>query len=180
MLLTSNFMQSGGNFALGGVGTSTTYEMLSNQLSNWLSQYSDKFDLGVNLSKGDGTNTADEGEVSISTDIWNDRVSVELNGKVRGDNPNADETQNLVGEFNIEYRINEDGSLRARVYNESNNYNAVNLNQSPYTQGAAVFYQKEFNTWKEFFTRDKSKRENRKKRKEQRKKERQEAKVEDE
>lgn len=170
LLITNNFMQSGGNFALGGTGTSTTYEMLSNQLSNWISQYSDRFDLGVNLRKGDGTNTADQGEVSISTGFLDDRLQVELNGSVQGDNPSSDKSNNVAGEFNVEYKISKDGSLKARVYNENNSYSAANLNQSPYTQGAAIFYRKEFNTWREFFTRDKAKKERKKKEREQRKK----------
>ncbi|GAB4378793.1 MAG: translocation/assembly module TamB domain-containing protein [Salibacteraceae bacterium] len=151
LLLANNFAVPGSSgLAIGGAGQTTTYEMLSNQFSNWISQYFDEWDVGVNFRPGDGANT-DQGEISISRELFNDRVLVEVNGTVQGNSGTSDASNNVAGEFNIEYKINKDGSLRARVFNEANNYNPTNINQSPYTQGAGVFYRKEFDTWSEFF-----------------------------
>ncbi|MGM0649754.1 MAG: translocation/assembly module TamB domain-containing protein, partial [Bacteroidota bacterium] len=57
----------------------TSFEMLSNQVSNWLSQISDDFDIGVNYSPGDEI-TSQELEVALSTQLLNDRVLI--NGNV--------------------------------------------------------------------------------------------------
>ena len=140
LLLTSNFFSQGsGVSALSGAGQSTTYEMVSNQFSNWISQYFENVDIGVQV----GNQT----ELNLSTELLNDRVLVELNGSVQGDEQSAQTNSNFAGEFNIEYKINRDGSLRARVFNEANNYNPTNLNQSPYTQGLGMFYRREFDTF---------------------------------
>lgn len=140
LLLTSNFFTQGsGVSALSGAGQNTTYEMVSNQFSNWISQYFENVDIGVQV----GNQT----ELNLSTELLNDRVLVELNGSVQGDEQSAQTNSNFAGEFNIEYKINRDGSLRARVFNEANNYNPTNLNQSPYTQGLGVFYRREFDTF---------------------------------
>lgn len=151
LLLINNFAGSSNTATLGGVGRSTSYEMLSNQFSNWISQYFDNVDIGVNLRKGD-QNTTDQGEVSVSTELFKDRVLVQVNGSVQGNTQSTSQANNNVaGEFNVEYKIDKDGSLRARVFNEANNYNPTNLNQSPYTQGVGVFYREEFDTVGEFF-----------------------------
>ena len=140
LLLTQNFFTQGsGISALSGAGQNTTYEMVSNQFSNWISQYFENVDVGVLV----GNQT----ELNLSTELLNDRVLVELNGSVQGQDGAQDNSNNFAGEFNIEYKINQDGSLRARVFNEANNYNPTNLNQSPYTQGMGVFYRKEFDTF---------------------------------
>jgi hypothetical protein len=134
LLIANNFSAGAGSVAFGGAGASTGAEMLSNQLSNWASQYSDKLDVGVRYSEGDGEVAASQTQLSVSTDLFNDRVSVELNGSRQGATTANQNTSNLAGEFNVEYKMNKDGSLKARVFNESNSYSAANLNQSPYTQ----------------------------------------------
>ena len=154
LLLTNHFFAQGsGVSALGVAGQTTTYEMMSNQFSNWVSQYFDNIDFGVNYRPGD-ENAANQTEVNLSTELFNDKVLVEVNGSVQGNNGSSQDANNVAGEFNIEYRINK--SLRARVYNEANNYNPTNLNQSPYTQGVGVFYRREFDSFlKDFFKKDK-------------------------
>lgn len=157
LLLAGQFSPGNGNVALGGTGQSTGFEMISNQLSNWASKYSDKFDVGINYRDSyvdeTGVENASETELSLSTAVLNDRLKIEVNGTVQGASSAGEEAQNnnLAGEFNVEYNINQDGSLKARAFNEANNYNPANLNQSPYTQGIGLFYRKEFNTWGQFF-----------------------------
>ena len=145
LLLANTFFNSQDGIGGFKTGQRTTYEMVSNQFSNWLSQYFDNVDIGVNYRPGDedqqlGTQT----EVEISTELFNERVLVEVNGSVQGQDGTSTDGRNVAGEFNVEYKINEEGTFRARVYNEANNYNPVNLNQSPYTQGVGLFYRKEF------------------------------------
>ena len=57
----------------------TTTEMLSNQLSKWLSQISNDFDIGFNYRPGNEI-TPQEVEVALSTQLLNDKVV--LNGNV--------------------------------------------------------------------------------------------------
>ncbi|MCK7540550.1 MAG: translocation/assembly module TamB domain-containing protein [Marinilabiliales bacterium] len=53
--------------------------MLSNQLSNWLSQISNDFDIGFNYRPGNEI-TDQEVEVALSTQLLNNKVT--LNGNV--------------------------------------------------------------------------------------------------
>jgi len=163
LLLTNNFFSQNAAFSAGSTTKNTTYEMMSNQFSNWISQYFDKVDIGVNYKPGDNSqDLGSQTEVAVSTQLFNDRVAVEVNGSVQGDD-GSEQTNNIAGEFNVEYNINEEGSIRARVFNEANNYNPANLNQSPYTQGVGFFYRKEFDTFKDLFTRKKPKKGKKKK-----------------
>lgn len=146
LLLVNSFAPQEG-FSTEGLSNTTGFEVLSNQFSNWASQYFENIDIGVNYRQGNQETTADQAELTLTTELFNNRVLVEVNGRVQGDNPGQEnEASNVAGEFNVEYKISESekSSLRARVFNEANNYNAVNLNQSPYTQGAGIFYRKEF------------------------------------
>jgi len=154
LLLTNNFFSQGSGVSALSTTQVTTVEMLTNQFSNYISKYFDNLDVGLNYRPGDET-SGNQTEVNLSTELLNDRVFVQVNGSVQGDNGTSESTSNVAGEFNVEYKINKDGSLRARAFNESNNTNSTYLNQSPYTQGLGVFYRKEFYSVKDFFKRKK-------------------------
>lgn len=152
---------TGGNLGATGVGV-TTSELLSNQLSNWLSQISNDFDVGVNYRPGDEI-SSDEVEVALSTQLLNDRITINGNLDVGGNQvatTNATNTSNIVGDFNVDIKLNESGKLRVKAFNRSNdNFEYEN----PYTQGIGLSYQEEFNTfpellsyyWKKLFKREK-------------------------
>ena len=135
-----------------GLGSTST-ELLSNQLSNWLSQISRKVDVGVNYRPGNQM-TSDELEIMLATQIFNDRMSIDVNGGVSGTQGNNGKTSNIVGDVNIEYKINKDGRLLVKGYNKSNTVDMLN-NNSPYTQGLGIFYRREFDTFGELLKRRK-------------------------
>lgn len=130
----------------GSAATST--ELLSNQLSNWLSQISNDFDIGVNYRPGDQL-SSDELEVALSTQLFNERMNIDGNVGVSNNNQNAN---NIVGDVNVEYKISEDGKFRVKAFNKANNNILVTAN-APYTQGIGVFYREEFNTFEELYKR---------------------------
>jgi hypothetical protein len=158
---------SGGNGPnVANAAGSNTSEMLSNQLSNMLSKISNDFDIGVNYRPGDAI-SKDELEVALSTQLFNDKLSVEGN---IGNNTNAQNPNNLVGDVNVDYKLTEDGKVRVKAFNKANDNSQTNINGA-YTQGVGVFYREEFNTIGDLYdqyleTIDKWKK-NRKKRKEE-------------
>lgn len=150
LLILNKFVAYGSGGPGGGTNNAlgkNSFELLSNQLSNWLSQISDEFDIGVNYRPGDQI-SSEEVEVALSTQLLNDRVVLETNVGVQGDNPstNRDGSQ-IIGDFLLEYKISEDGSVRSKVFNRSNTYNPAYENQAPYTQGVGISYQEDFATW---------------------------------
>ncbi len=140
-----NITQTGGT----GVGlASNGSELISSQISNWLSQISDDFDLGFNYRPGDKISN-EQIELALSTQLFNDRVSVTGNFGVARGSANTGQTTNYIGDVRVEYSITQDGKIRLMVYNESNDQRMTTTTQSPYTQGIGVIYQEEFDNWKQ-------------------------------
>jgi hypothetical protein len=134
-----------GNSGISGVGV-TTSELLSNQLSNWLSQISNDVDIGVNYRLGDEL-TRDELEVALSTQLLNDRLTINGNVDVGG-NQSASNTSKFVGDFEMDYKIRPSGKLRLKAFNRSND-NYILKQVSPYTQGFGLFYREDFDSFDE-------------------------------
>ncbi len=132
------------------VSTSSS-ELLSNQLSNWLSQLSSDFDIGFNYRPGDEL-SSQEVNLALSTQIFNDRLIIDGNVGYASNKYNPSGTSALIGDINIEYKISKDGNFRVKAFNKTNANNYY-FNNSPYTQGVGVYYQEEFNTTREFFNK---------------------------
>lgn len=138
---------SSGNFA-----TTSGSELLSNQVSNWLSQVSDKVDLGVNYRPGDQV-TRDEFQVAVSTQILNDRLLVSTNVGVSYGA--AQQSNQFIGDFQMEYLLPPRGRMRMKAYSVANDQNLNQNDQAPTTQGAGIGYRIDFNHWSELFRRKK-------------------------
>ncbi|MBN2347427.1 MAG: translocation/assembly module TamB [Bacteroidales bacterium] len=147
-LLANNpsYLASGSGSNVAGVNAS---ELLSNQLSNWLSQISNDFDVGINYRPGDKI-TSNEVEFALSTQLLNDRLSINGNIDVTT-NATANSTNNIVGDFDVDYKLNKNGKLRVKAFNRANDDLISEI--SPYTQGVGLFYKEEFNTLGELLRR---------------------------
>lgn len=151
LLLLNRFAPPESGLQAGGAVQTTSSEMLANQLTNWLSKskLSDYVEVGVNELK------ADEFEVALSKQLFNDRLTVEGNFGSTSPTSSADvddsQNGNIVGDFNVEYKVTQDGKIRARAFRKSNDFNMVNNNFSPYTEGIGLFFREDFNSWGEFF-----------------------------
>ena len=156
LLVLNSFTDPSGTS--GSVGFNT-FSLLTNQLNNWLSGISNEFDIGINYRPGDEL-TAQEVEVALSTQLFDDRVSVDGNVGMR-ENEKTQKTNDLVGEVTVEVKITKDGRFRAKAFNKSNN-NYLYKNYAPYTQGVGVFYTQEFNRLRDLFKK-KNKKEKQKK-----------------
>jgi len=152
LLILNKFMPiSGGDVSSSASAVTTNgTEVLSNQLSSWLSKISNDFDVGVRYNPGDQI-TGDEVEVALSTQLFNDRILIETNfgmtSTAKGNTNTNTQTNNFVGEFTISYKINEKGNIVGKVFNRSNELNPVYQNVSPYTQGVGIAYSEPFNNW---------------------------------
>ncbi len=143
---------AGGFSAGNNAALVTTTEMLSNQLSHWLSQISRDIDIGVSYRPASEL-TDDEVEVALSTQMFNNRVLV--NGNV-GYGENQMRPSNLIGDFDVEVKLNKSGSLRAKAYTHTNNeveYTNSEFGISPTTQGVGVSFREEFDTLEELMHR---------------------------
>lgn len=121
----------------------TTTEMLSNQISRWFSTISSDVDVGVAYRPGDNL-TSEEFELALSTQVFNNRVTI--NGNV-GYGKYQTNTSKMVGDFDMDVKINRSGTLRARAYTRSND--DIIYETSPTTQGVGLSFKEEFNSFKE-------------------------------
>jgi hypothetical protein len=130
-----------------GVAANTT-ELLSSQISNWLSQISDDFNLGFNYRSGDQISN-EEIALALSTQLFDNRVQLSGNFGVSKGNAINQQPSNYIGDVKVEYLLTKDGKLKLMAYNESNNYRDITTQQSPYTQGVGLVYQQDFDHLKE-------------------------------
>jgi hypothetical protein len=149
LLVLRQFISSGtGGSDAVNVAGGNTLEVLSNQLSNWVSKLSESFDARVNYRNKDNTNTGqDQVELALSTQLFNDRVSVDGNFGVSTSKSTTSNANNSVLDLTVEVKITNDGKFRIRGFNRSNDANIIR--PYPYTQGVGVSYQTSFDTWKE-------------------------------
>ena len=131
-------------FDMGATGMAfTTSELLSNQLSHWLSQISNNWDIGVNYQPGDEI-SRDQMEVALSTQLLNDRLII--NGNV-GTSGKYQQASELVGDFRVDWKLTSNGKLRLKFFNR--NSDRLIYEETRYIQGAGLFYREEFNTFRE-------------------------------
>ncbi len=141
---------TGGNTSLANSVSGTSMQIVANQLSKWLSQISKDVDIGINYRPG-GELTNEEVEVALSTQLFDERVTIDGNfGYQNIQNNTNSNTSNIVGDINVEVKITSDGRLRLKAFNRTNTVDLLD-NTSPYTQGVGIFYRKEFNHLKELF-----------------------------
>lgn len=157
LLVLGSFGYTGSNaFSI----SNSSLNMLTGQLSGLLSQISKDFDIGVQYRPGDNL-TNEELEVALSTQLFNDRVSIDGNFGVINNRSTAQNVSNIVGDVDISVKITPDGRLRLKAFNHSNYNTWLNSsafdNYSPFTQGIGVSYRQEFDQFGELFRRKKTK-----------------------
>ncbi len=131
---------------------------LSAQLNNWLSQINSNVSMGFNYyhsNTSEGNPLSTEVEVQLGAEMFNNRLV--FNGNV-GYRDDVLATSNFIGDFDLEYKLNKSGKLRAKAYSHSNDkYYEKNTT----TQGAGIIYREEFDNfhellqgyWNKFFKR---------------------------
>ncbi len=125
----------------------TIAERLNGIVNSLFTSDGGKFNVGVNYEVGENRpdyKTDDRFDLTLQTQI-SDRVLI--NGKVGV--PVGGETQTVVaGDVQIEFLLNEEGTLRAKVFNRENSIRNFG-EEIGYTQGVGVAYNVDFDTFKE-------------------------------
>lgn len=144
-----------GNFAyVGGSGGADVN--LANIFGGALQfDVTDKLNLGLSYHSGND-DSYDEYQLAMRTKLFEDKLSLETNlGMMTANNPNASNASSIVGEFDMYYKLTDDGRLQARFYNHSNynsNFNSLAFDRrSPYTQGLGLSYSRSFDSFRNMF-----------------------------
>ncbi|MBN1144910.1 MAG: translocation/assembly module TamB [Bacteroidales bacterium] len=124
-------------------------EFLSNQLSHMLSQIVNDMDVNINY-RSNRDMKSDEVQLALSYQLFNDKLTI--SGSVdMATNATAESGDEIVGEFDIDYKLTKNGKLRVKTYNHANN--DMLYENSPYTQGFGFSYREEFDTFGELVKR---------------------------
>ena len=136
----------GGNASsaiIGGVFQSAS----SGLFSSLIGDEGGVFEVGLNYEQGSRTpeqSIADRFGVTLSTQI-SERVLI--NGQVGVPVGGVTETV-IVGNLEIEFLLNEEGNLRATIFNRENNIQYLG-EELGFTQGIGLSYQVDFDTFRE-------------------------------
>ena len=153
LMVIGAFSYTAGDNLIARIGTTAGYSVITNQLSNWLSQISKDFDIGINYTPNDKL-TNEELEVALSTQLFDDRLIIEGNfGVIRGNRSDVDNANNIVGDVDLTFRLTKRLSLRAYNHtNIKNNYYYYSIeNYSDFTQGVGISYSQSFDSLREVF-----------------------------
>ena len=135
----------------GEIITGNLVERASSLVNDIFSDDDDKFQVGLDYVQGDrnpiqDTNTAGRLGVSVSTQI-SDRIMI--NGKVGVPVGGVSESV-IIGDVEIQFLLNEDGTLRANIFNRQNDIQFISAGEADgYTQGVGLSYTYDFDNFKE-------------------------------
>ncbi|NHM02068.1 translocation/assembly module TamB [Flavobacterium sp. KDG-16] len=123
------------------------FEKASSIFGEVLSDGENRLKLGVNYEIGNPRQEiSDRALVTLTTQI-NDRISI--NGNV-GVPVGGINQSYVVGNVEVEMRLNADGTLTAQVFNKENDLNSNTIGQNVgYTQGIGLSYSVDFDDFKE-------------------------------
>jgi len=129
--------------------TNNLYQKASDIVSNLISEDDDKLKVGIDYLQGDKSQlldiaTEDRLGFTLSTKI-SDKIL--LNGKIGVPIGGLEQTL-IVGNVQIDFILNDEGSLRAKVFNKENEFRYIG-DELGYTQGVGLSYDVDFNTFKD-------------------------------
>ena len=158
LLVSNSFLvEESGEDYLNNSLTVTGTELISNQLSNWLSQATDDFDLGFKWTPGSSDSlTTDQVQIALSKKFLNDRLTINGNAS-NANTPESQAVTNIVGEVDIQYDVDQSGKIKLKVFNRADAYDPLYGDEFRYEQGIGLFYKKEFNKLLDLFRRKKIK-----------------------
>lgn len=141
---------------IGGANGSAALDLLTNQVNAMLSRISEEYTLKVGIDNDmiSGDNTY---EFGISKGFLNDRLifsgsfGVENYGEEEVDDNGNVSTGQLIGDLNLEYVINESGTFRVNIFNESTDKTIIQESgEGDFTQGAGLSYKEDFESFDDF------------------------------
>ena len=97
----------------------------------------------------------------MRTQLFENRLTIETNvGVMSSNNPSSGNASNIVGEFDMYYKLSKDGRLLGHFYNHSNynsNFNSFAFDRrAPYTQGLGLSFSKSADTFPNLFKKRKT------------------------
>ena len=132
--------------------TNNLFQRASGIIDDLLGGDDDKMNLGINYEQGDKFSTSsllnrDRIGLSLQSEI-SDKILI--NGKI-GVPVSGTEENVILGNVQIDFLLNNSGSLRAKVFNKENEYQFFG-DEIGFTQGVGISYDVEFDSFSELIS----------------------------
>lgn len=130
------------------VASSTLSTALNSLVSGALGK---NWTIGANINSADGSASDLEMDISVSTQLFNNRLILHTN---LGYNNSSTAENNFIGDFDAELKLNRSGNLRLKAYNITNDQY---YQKAPTTQGVGLVYTREARFFKSLFKKQRRK-----------------------
>ncbi|MBA4058422.1 MAG: translocation/assembly module TamB, partial [Marivirga sp.] len=144
------------SFNTSGSVVSSLSELLSNQLSYWMSQVDENLEIDVDIASMD-QESFNTFQLRFSYTFLNGRLRVTGDGTFNNTSSQPTSTQgnpsNVAGDWTVDYKLTADGKLRVKMYSRTNLnpiLNTVN-SQTAMTTGASIIHTQSFNELRDLF-----------------------------
>lgn len=152
VIMTRNFSPEG---QFTGVSTlsSSVSNLLSSQLNTALGQVDKNLEVNIDLATLD-QNALENFQLSVAYTFLDGRLRVSRDGGFTDNRGNAS-AASIIGDWQAEYMITEDGVYRLRIFNRNNfnTFTSLSLTQNVLSYGASVTQNVSFNSFSELFTK---------------------------
>lgn len=137
--------------------TSFASASITSQLNQLLGHVSNNFTMGTNFKTDRGDFSDMEMDLSLSTRLLGDRLL--LNGNVGYRDPanrlgRAGSSNTFIGDFDLEFLVNNSGSVRVKAYSHYNERD-YSINNALTTQGIGFILRKDFKSFYDLWRRKK-------------------------
>ena len=151
-LLTQGIFINEVSVSIEGI-TNNIYEKVSDIFSDLLGGSEGPLKVGINYLQGDKSDildikTEDRFGVTLSTEI---SEKILFNGKIGVPIGGIEETL-IIGDVQVDFILNVDGSLKAKVFNRENEFRYIG-DKLGYTQGVGLTYQVDFQTFRDLISK---------------------------
>lgn len=144
LLIMKKFQPLNGQLS---AGSGAALDILTTTLNDALSQYDKIANIKVDITNQTGGAT--KGTLVTSKQIGNLIIKTSLG--VENNSTGSGNQSSIVGDVSLEYLLNDDGTFRVSIFNESNDNTVIQeKNLGQFTQGAGLNYQEDFNNFHDF------------------------------
>jgi hypothetical protein len=144
------------SFNTSGSVVSSLSELLSNQLSYWMSQVDENLEIDVDVASMD-QESFNTFQLRFAYTFMQGRLRISGDGTFNNTSQNPGSTQpnpsSVTGDWTVEYKLTADGKLRVKMYSRTNvNPILSSVNQSTaITTGASIIHTQSFNEIRDLF-----------------------------
>ena len=140
-----------GQFSGGSTLSSSLGNLLSSQINRFMGQLDKNLEVSIDLATMD-QNALENFQISVARTFLDGRLRVSRDGGFT-DNKGSASAASIIGDWQAEYLITEDGVYRLRIFNRNNfnTFTSLSLSQNVLSYGASVTQNVSFNSVSELF-----------------------------